>query len=454
MSIRKKILIYFSVVTILLVGVALVFIYELFYEYRAEEFHDQQKTKIVTTLKLLTKVRNIDEQVIRAMDQITINELYDEKLLIFDEGKRLIYSSIDDTQIPYAQKLLEKLSPEAPWLAHKDGQYDVTGMYYKLGNQAYYGISKAYDVSGNHNLNYLKYELSLTFLCMLIIVIVMSHYLARRITHPIVQLTKQINEYDFEVSPAALPFPASKNEVAILTLRFNELMNRMKAAYSFQKHAVHHISHELKTPIAILVSNFEKIEKETDRNKMVELIKIQKDQTMNLNEIINYLLEIAKTESENIALQTQVRVDELIFDLADELKRLHPEFQFSIEYTQSTDNDNSFTVLANDRLLKAALMNIMMNCIQYSSDHKARIDIDNDPTQLRINFTNKGPILQTWEEPSIFQRFFRGENSQDKLGFGLGLVFVHKIMDIHGGQIFYRSEEQNLNVFSIIFPLS
>lgn len=94
---RDKILLYFSVVTIVLVGVALLFIYTFFYEYREEEFHEQQRNKIMTTLKILTEIRGIDEKLVQAMGQITINDLYDEKLLIFDRNKALIYTSIDNT---------------------------------------------------------------------------------------------------------------------------------------------------------------------------------------------------------------------------------------------------------------------------------------------------------------------------------------------------------------------
>ncbi len=454
MSIREKILLYFSVVTTVLVGLALLFIYTLFYSYRADEFHVQQQEKITSTLKFLTEIRGIDKELIQAMDRVTINDLYDEKLLIFDKNKTLIYSSIDDTPIPYAQDMLETLSPTMQWVAQKDGLYDVVGVSLVLGDERYFGISKAYDVSGYHNLNYLKYELSLTFLCILVGVVGMSYYLSKKITNPIVTLTSQIKDYNFEVKPDLVAGPTSKNEVAILTQRFNELMKRMNEAFSFQKHAVHHISHELKTPIAILVSNFEKIEKEPDRDKIIEMIKMQKDETMNLSEIINSLLEIAKTESGNIPLHTLVRVDELIFDLAEELNRLHPGFQFCIEYTHAIENEYSLTVLANDRLLKAALTNLMINCIQYSSEPGAKIEIKTAPDKLIIDFTNHGAIIRDKENNYLFQHFFRGENSIGKRGFGLGLVFVHKILHLHGGTISYTATPPRTNCFRVSLPLS
>lgn len=167
-------------------------------------------------------------------------------------------------------------------------------MHYQLGNVDYCGISKAYDMSSYHNLNYLKYELLFTYLIILIVIIFMSYYLSRKITNLIVQLTSHIKDYNFKVKADSHARISNKDEVAILTRRFNELIKRINDAFSYQKHAIHHISHELKTPIAIPGSNFEKIEKETDRQKMLERIRVQKEQTMSLSEIINYLLEVAK----------------------------------------------------------------------------------------------------------------------------------------------------------------
>src|SRR5690606_31020531 len=99
MSIRRKILLYFSATIISLLGITLFFIYTLFYEFREEEFQQKQKQKITSTIKFLTEIKQADESIIQALDRISINEFYDEKLLIFDASKNLIYSSIDDLQI-------------------------------------------------------------------------------------------------------------------------------------------------------------------------------------------------------------------------------------------------------------------------------------------------------------------------------------------------------------------
>ena len=454
MNIRKKIIWNFSVVTILLVGITLIFIYMLFYDYRKEEFQQQQQDKILTTLNFLTEITEIDEKLIATMDRVSIDEYYNEKILIFDANKRLIYSSIERSQITFTQNILNELSQEVEKVALKEGKFEILGIKVESKGLPYYGISKAHDLSGFHYLDYLQFIFSLTFIVISVIIILMSHYLSKKITDPIVSLTNQIKDFNFEVKFNPIVTTGSKNEVAIMGQRFNELMHRMNEAFSFQKNAVHHISHELKTPIAVLVSNFERIEQESDLNKIKYLIKNQKEDTENLSKIINSLMEISKTESGSIPKLTKIRVDELIFDLAEEFGVLHPEFHFSIEYTETIEDEQKLTVSANLRLLKAALSNLMINCIQYSDDYKAKINIIPRAKFLQLEFINKGPVINEDEKKYIYEHYFRGKNSQGKRGFGLGLVFIRKILRMHQGEVVYSNEDLISNKFTITLPLS
>jgi signal transduction histidine kinase len=453
MSIRQKILIAFSLVTITLIGAAFLFIFTLFSEYREEEFQQRQKERITGTLRVLSEVKKLDEKIVKSLNRLTINDLYNEKLLIFDQNKQIIYTSIDDTPIPFSADILNKLSDKKTWIEQKDGLYDVVGISMTSQNSSYYGICKAYDTFGYSKLNYLSNILIFTFIGISVIIILVSFYLSRKLTQPIVSITRKINSYNFNEAYSPIEFEDTKDEIAVLARQFNKLMKRMNEVFSFQKHAIHHISHELKTPVAILVSNFERIEKETDPENIRSWLKIQKEDTKSLSEIINSLLEIAKAESDQTLMQESIRMDELIFDVAGELGSIYPDFQYAVEYS-GTEDENNLVVSANVRLLKAAVSNLMVNCAQYSIDNRAKIRFTNGQDHLVIDFENRGPIISEAENQFLFQHFFRGESSKGKKGFGLGLVFIHKIMTLHGGQIRYSSNGNDTNIFTISLPIS
>lgn len=453
MGIRNKILVYFSLTIILLTGVSFTFIYTLFGEYREEKFQQRQKEKIMSTLYFLSEIKRYDRELSEAIDRLTINDIYNEKLLIFNRDKELIYSSIDDMPIPYSREILNYLSPEKEWHESKQDLYDVVGLYFENEGNAYYGISKAYDTFGYSKLNYLKLVLIIAFLIISVVVTWVSYFLASRITSPLVDLASKIGNYDFDAEHESIKLKQPEAEISVLAEQFNRLMSRMNSAFSFQKHAIHHISHELKTPISILVSNFEKMENENDIDQLHVLIRDQKEATRSLGEMINSLLEIAKAEAGNAIMQEQIRVDELIFDIAQELKVIYPDYLFSIDYYESF-TDSSLTVTGNTRLLKAALSNLMLNCIHYSLSNSAAIKIGGNDTDVFIEFSNDGEVITEDELKYLFKYFFRGANSSGRSGFGLGLVFVHRIIALHRGNVSYSSYKDTTNQFRVQLPLS
>lgn len=449
MKIRNKILFYFSLIIPAITAITFMVIYVLFSENREESFQMRQKEKITTTLEFLSDIKESDADIIETLDQITINEIYNEKLLLFDKNKQLIYSNIVDIPVPVSEDILVHLNPRNKWIETKDGLYDVVGTYISRKGRVYYGISKAYDDFGYSKLRYLRYILILTFISITAVIILVSFYISRKITTPLEDITSKIGSYDFSSNFQPISFTDTRDELAVLAGVFNELMTRMNEAFAFQKHAIHHISHELKTPIAILVSNFERIEKETDPEELRKMIRNQKEDTRSLSEIINSLLEIAKVETTSNKFHEQFRIDELIFDVSDNLKNVYPDFVFSVEYSEPL-YENNLTLIGNTRLMKAALSNLMENCINYSSDRHASIYIESQEN-LTILFENKGKIISKQEVSYLFKHFFRGGNSKGKKGFGLGLVFVNKIITMHDGTITYEAKNKTLNRFQITF---
>ena len=198
MSIRHKILVYFSTTVVVLTAVSLLFIYKQFSEFREEEFQQRPKEKITSTLKFLTEIQRSDTELMESLDKATIQDINDEKLLIFNQNKKLIYSSIDDTPFSNAEDILNRLNAQTTWLDTKDGLYDVVGIYFNTRDGHFYGISKAYDTFGYFKLNYLRNVILLTFILIALSVILLSNSLANRIAHPISDLANSIANFDFE----------------------------------------------------------------------------------------------------------------------------------------------------------------------------------------------------------------------------------------------------------------
>jgi len=321
MNIRKRILIYFSALSISVIGFSFLLIFAVFSNYRREEYQQRIKDHTISTITDLSEAKQLNHNVLQSMNLLNINKLYQEKTLLFNANKQLIYSSLNDTKIQFSKDLLFNLSADKPVLESREGDTDVVGVYFVFNKEVYYGITKAYDVFGYSKLEFLKYTLLVLFGLISGLILISSFALANRISKPIISMAAALKIINIETANHLLPIPEARDEIYLLTSRFNELMKRLQDSFSFQKHAVHHISHELKTPISILVSNLERLEKESDLGKIKTGINEQKEDTKILGDMINALLEIAKVETHSNLTFQEIRMDELVFDWVSEMKK-------------------------------------------------------------------------------------------------------------------------------------
>src|SRR5690606_13829817 len=417
---------------ILLSATSLVIVFILFSANREEEFQQQQFAKIKQTIDLIEEYGRISEEVSRLLDQQDIHDFYDEKMLVYDNQKQLIFASIDSLAIRQADTILHGLSVANNWLETKEDGYDLIGAYVESNAKGYYAISKAYDYPGYSKRDFLQKVLVSIFIAVLLIVILLSLYLSNIIAKPISELTEKIGEYDLSSGTSEpLHINTTTSELEELSNKFNELLKRTNDAFVFQKHSIQHISHELKTPIAVLVSELEHIAQKDDVDLIKRELAKQTQKAKSLGNIINVLLQIAKIDAGQQIARKAIRIDEVVFDCITEVNLLYPNFHFEVLFVPHKFDEITLTLQANEPLLKQAFLNLLINAAQYSDNQQADITFDGRVKPLQVSVSNSGKTLSDGETKFLFSHFFRGENAISKHGFGLGLVLSHRIFSIH-----------------------
>lgn len=450
MKIRNKILVYFSSTVVIIAAISLTIVYVLFSAFREEAFQHQQHSKIKQTIEFIQEFEKMNERVADAIDQQTISDFYDEKLLIYNQNKQLIFSSLDDLPIQRKNELLSQLSPAKRWIETKDGDYDLIGVYIEKGKDSFYAISKAYDAVGYSKKNFLGRVLLIIFFSITLIIVLISIYLSSIISKPISILAEKISKYNpNEETNESVQLDTTTLELQDLARHYNQLLKRTEEAFSFQRQSIHHISHELKTPLAIMVSELEIVLKEVTNPSVQKKVNEQIMRAKSLGTIINSLLEIAKLEAgQQIALHS-IRIDEVIFDVIEQLRINYPHFNFEVNYLFENMDEQTLYKEGNKELIYQVFYNLLSNCVHYSADSKAGIFIDTSPTnQLEIRISNSGELLSEEEQKQLFTHFFRGKNSKSKPGFGIGLELTLQILHYHQATIIYDSS-QGLNDFII-----
>lgn len=445
----------YAIVFAILFGLAFTSVYIISEKYRKREFYQRLKDRTLTTYKLLVEVEQINYDILKVLDKNTINNLYDGHIMLFDSAFNLIYSNTDNTGGGYPKDVLEKLKSGQEELESADGEYEVVGIRFFYENSTYYGIAKAYDRFGKNTNEFLRRSLVVVFFLGAILLVILSFFLSKVIAYPIIRLTRDIESISAEQLSTRINKPSSNDEVALLTNKFNELLDRVENAFKFQYHFIHHISHELKTPLTVMISNIEGALVEKEEAGLLNSLQFQKHALIEVSHIINAMLDISKTAHRSPdMLVEQIRLDELLFECIDELNYLNRDMKFDFRIDESIENSERLTVNGSSRMLKMAMMNLLKNAFSYSDTEIPIVELRSEDGFISLIFSNDGaPILEN-ERSKIFTHLFRGENSSNKKGFGLGLVLVHRIITLHQGTIEYTFAYERMNTFIIKLPLA
>lgn len=449
MTIKSKISFYISILFTILFGVVCIIIITLSSNFRKQEFEERLNEKAVNTIKLLTEVKQFDKNLLKIIDQNTVNQLYDEKTLVFDEDFNLIYSSLDDTKIDWTIEDLEYLKKNRSFFKKHDSN-EIYGFFYDTNYKDYYALVSANDNYGKRKLNFLIYLLIGAYLFFTALTWILTFYIIRKQLIPLQNFHKKISEINILNLETSLETESdSKNEINLLSNEFNFMINRISDAYQKQKEFTAQASHELRTPIARISAQLENQLQNTDEKTKAVLKTIFSDIDQ-LNELINSLLILSKIDSKNSKSIEKTRVDEALYESIQKVNTQFKDFKINLIFDESETLFDLLEINGNQKLLEIAFSNLLKNAYLYSDDKTAKVEIKIEEGRLVLKISNSGKTLTSTEQKNLFQPFMRGKNALKSNGLGLGLRIVNRILNVYGYTIRYTSTE-NSNTFQINF---
>lgn len=227
---------------------------------------------------------------------------------------------------------------------------------------------------------------------------------------------------------------------------------RQKFLNETQKDFVNNFTHEFKTPLAVIKIAAEVLQQPNIADKPEKLknyAAIIDEQTTHLQAQTQRLLEIAYTDSNKVPLQKeQFDVNALLQQAINDLRPLIEQKHALIE-TSFSPTGTSIT--ADKYYLLLTFINLIENAIKYSSQPQIHITTYTEGKDCCIAITDNGIGISEENQKKIFDRFFRvteGDLHTVK-GFGLGLNFVKKVIDAHGGKIDVKSQPGKGSTFTI-----
>ena len=451
MTLKNRISLLVSLLFTILFGLASTLIFVLYSNFRKDEFRDRLEIKALSNIKLLVNVKEIDNQLLKMIDQNSINKLYDEKTLVFDSNYKLIYSSIDDAKIKWSIDDLKYLKKHKTFFK-KQGNYEVYGVFYDTNDRDFYALISATDNFGQRRLLFLRYTLIVSYIFFTCICWVVTSITVKKLMSPLNtfhQKIKNINENNLDTRVES---KSNKDEIDLIANEFNFMMDRIEISYQRQKEFTAHASHELRTPLSRITSQIENVIADTKTsNERKSFLKTILSDVNQLTELINSLLILSKIDNKKHDSNEVHRMDEILFSAIENLNKSYPEFLILFEIEESDNIDTALEIKGNKNLLEIAISNVLKNACVYSDNKQAKVVISTQDNNLIISISNTGNTLNENEQKILFQPFMRGKNSKGTSGFGLGLRIVQRILTLHKATITYSIPDINTNLFQLFF---
>lgn len=452
MSLKRKIALTISIAFSLLFGMVMAVIYLSFNDFRRDEFKERFRQRLEFTTHFISKSKDFEEEAPIFFNENSDNILLNEKILIFNEQKELIYSTIKDRNVTWDSAMLKELDKKKIIYTEKT----VPEIYAALRNingENYYILTSAFDTNGKSKLGFLKYLLIAAYAMSTLLIGFFSYYFVEKFLRPLEDLNKEISEVTAHKLTTQIPVQDSDDEVNVLAKSFNTMIVRLNDVFQSQKDFTASASHEIRTPItrmAFQLENLIKFEEHSPKT-LSSLQQIQRD-VYQLSDLTNSLLLLTKFDKENIqSIYEDVRIDEVIFEAFEGVEKSYPELKLDFLITEEISENAFLTISGIHSLLVIVFINLFKNAAIYSDNTEVKVLITETNTNLSVDVISHGNTIPEEEQAKLFEAFTRGNNAQNISGSGLGLRIVKRILEYHDAEIMYCSPEEEINKFTMIF---
>ena len=300
-------------------------------------------------------------------------------------------------------------------------------------------------------LRFLKYLLSIASAGLLVLAYVVAQIVVGQGLSPLSAVAAQIDNIREDNLKSRITGENMPDEILPIQKKLNSLLQRLEASFERERAFNTNVAHELRTPLAGIRSIIDvTLTRDRDtaeyRAALSETLEVVNDmQTM-----VTKLLELARMENGQItAGMEQIKLAELV----DKCWRPFSDKAAAAEIVFENLIDTNLVWKSDEAGLSIIFSNLLNNAAEYTN-RSGRIKVTSRKIDagVEIIFENTGNQLTAQQGQTVFDYFWRGDESRSGTGahFGLGLALVKQLVELLGGKI--RAEASN-DLFSIYIHL-
>lgn len=231
-------------------------------------------------------------------------------------------------------------------------------------------------------------------------------------------------------------------------------VSQMKEIDRLQKQFFSDISHELKTPMAAIIGSAEILKRDGIKDNVTfnEFMAILLKESYRMQDIINDILELSRLEQPQVTINPSiVDIETVIKESVEMFEPLAREKRISIIYQNYCKEE----IVLDYLTIKTVINNLLSNAIRYSKEGVITIKTKQKNSHFILTVQDEGIGIAKENIPFVFDRFFQVDRSRSKkVGIGLGLSIVKRMITLNNGSIFLESEENIGSTFLVEIPIN
>jgi heavy metal sensor kinase len=281
-----------------------------------------------------------------------------------------------------------------------------------------------------------------------------GYLITRKAFQPVAQIVsaaEQISSGDDLTKRISLG--PGEDEIHTLAQAFDHMFDRLEQSFNAERQFTSDASHELRTPVAIILSQCEyALAHAETMEETRKALAVNQEQAQRMSALLNQLLFLARVDQGRQPIQMeQIDLSEIAAVVAEETRIAAGEKQISIE----TDLQPNLVLYADETLMMRFFMNLLSNAVTYGHEG-GHIWFSLHATQNAIfgEVRDDGIGIRTEALPLIWNRFYQADPARSSpTSSGLGLSMVRWIAELHHGTISVESTPGVGSRFYFTFPI-
>lgn len=278
-------------------------------------------------------------------------------------------------------------------------------------------------------------------------------FLAGRALQPIAAITAQARRIGRDNLSDRLALAGPRDEVRELAQTFDEMLNRLQAAFESEQRFTSDASHELRTPLALLKAQVTlALARPRDAAELTQMLRALDSDVDRMTRLVETMLTLARS-GESAIQRVPVDLAQILHSLLAQLQAGALQQQVSLAFR--ADPQSPAMALGDADRLTQLFLNLLDNAVRHCvAGGSVRVGLHLNYMHWQVDITDTGAGISPDHLPHIFERFYRADSSRARQtgGAGLGLAIARLVVEQHGGQISAQSLQGTGSVFTVSLP--